>query len=82
MIKIDKERLKVYIIFNAGHSLKGFVHIDQGMRLHDFLNSHKDDFLVVTEARVKNSWVSLGICCNKRVVFVNKNSIEFIEECK
>lgn len=80
MINVDKQRVKVYIISTEGHSIKGFMHIDQGMRLNDFLNSHKDDFLVVTEVKLKNSWGSLGMCRNKKVVFINKNFIKFIEE--
>ncbi len=82
MINVEKQKLKVHIISGEGHSIKGFVHIDEGIRLNDFLNSHKDDFLVVTEARVKAAGVFLGMYRNKKVVFVNKNFIKFIEECR
>ena len=58
------------------------MHVDQGMRLNDFLNNHKDDFLVVTEARVKGLWGFLGLCRKKKVIFTNKNFIKFIEECE
>jgi hypothetical protein len=82
MINTDKQRLKVYIISTEGYSLKGFMHVDQGMRLNDFLNNHKDDFLVVTEAKVRGPWTFLGFCCKKKVFFVNKDYIKFIEECE
>jgi len=81
MMNIDKQKLKVQIITGEGLSVKGFMYVDQGMRLNDFLNSRKDDFLAVTEARLKGAGSFLGMCRNKKIVFINKNFIKLIEEC-
>jgi len=81
MINVEKQKVKVHIIAGDGISIRGFMHIDQGMRLNDFLNSRKDDFLAVTEVRVKGGSSFLGPFCNREIVFINKNSIKLIEEC-
>jgi len=81
MINTDKQRLRVYVISTEGQSVKGFMHVDQGMRLNDFLNNHRDEFLVITEAKVKGRWSFLGLSRKKKVFFINKNFIKFIEEC-
>jgi guanylate kinase len=82
MMNIEKQKLKVQIITGEGLSVKGFMYVDQGMRLNDFLNSRKDDFLAVTEARLKSAGAFLGLSRNKKIVFINKNFIKLIEECK
>ncbi|MFH0855002.1 MAG: hypothetical protein V1869_00585 [Candidatus Omnitrophota bacterium] len=82
MINVEKQKVKVYIITGQGLSVKGFLHIDQGMRLNDFLNSRRDDFLAVTEARIKSAGMFLWLSRRQKVVFINKNFIRLIEECK
>ena len=81
-MNVEKQKLKVYIITGGGLSLKGFMYVDLGMRLNDFLNSRKDDFLAVTEARIRAVGVFSGLCRSKEIVFINKNFIKLIEECK
>jgi len=81
MINVEKQKLKVHIILEDGLAVKGFMYIDQGMRLSDFLNSRKDNFLVITEASLKKSRAFFGIYCHKKVVLFNKNLVKLIEEC-
>ncbi len=88
MVKIDKEKHRVNIVCTDGSFLRGFVHINPGLRLMDFLNKQEDVFVAVTGAEFSNvkevhSFSMVNEFKKKKdLVFLNKSSIKIIEEIK
>ncbi len=88
MVKIEKEKHRVNIVCTDGSFVKGYVHIDPGLRLMDFLNNQEDTFVAVTNAEFSNvrEVHSFAIVSEfkkkKEMVFLNKLSIKLIEEIK
>ncbi len=88
MVKIEKEKHKVNIVCTDGSFVKGFVHIDPGLRLMDFLNNQEDAFVAVTNAEFSNvrevhSFTMVNEFRKKKdLIFLNKASIKLIEEIK
>lgn len=85
-MKIPKEKIKVHIICVDGTFIQGCLHIPQGLRLSDFLNNDKENFVVVTEARFSNL-KELPFNLNKELfkrpremVILNKTTIKWLEE--
>ena len=85
-MKIEKEKHRVNIICRDGSVIKGFVHVDPGLRVIDFFNNPKTAFLAVTEAEFYNieelkSFKLLSASTKKgEVVILNKTSIKLVEE--
>lgn len=79
-MKIEKEQIRVHIVSGEGLSMDGFIHINPGERLIDFLNNHDDNFIAVTEARLSGVGTFLKIGKKKDVVLLNKSSIKVIEK--
>jgi len=85
-MKIEKEKRKVNIICNDGSLVKGFVHINPGERIVDFLNDEKEKFIVVTEASLQNIGVIHSfkiyneLTGKKKVIILNKSCVKIIEE--
>lgn len=85
-MKIQKEKLKVGITCEDGSLLKGFVHINPGERLIDFLNDSKRNFIAVTNVEFFNlkeihSFKLFNEASRKRnVVILNKNYVKLVEE--
>ena len=79
-MKIEKEQIMVHIVSGEGLSIDGFIHINPGERLIDFLNNHEDNFIAVTKARLSGLGAFLKIGKKKDVVILNKSSIKVIEK--
>jgi len=85
-MKVPKIKCKVCVFCIDGSFAKGYVYIDEGFRLIDYLNAMKGDFLVMTEAEFQNvkevhSFQLLNFLTKKRAtIFLNKQSIKWIEE--
>jgi len=84
-MKIEKELHRVRIICKDGSLIKGFVHINPGERMTDFLNA-KENFIPVTEAKFYNirkihSFALFGkIVKKEKTIVLSKASIKLIEE--
>ncbi len=85
-MKIEKEKLSVCIVCVDGSLLRGFVHINPGERLIDFLNDQKEDFIAVTNASLHNikeihSFKLVNEMAKKKnAVILNKSAIQLMEE--
>lgn len=85
-MKVPKEKHKVNIFCLDGSFVTGFVHVPEGLRVLDYMNEQKEQFLIVTEARFQNirevrSFQLIAELQKKRgVVFLNKTSIKWVEE--
>lgn len=85
-MKIPKDKIKVHIICVDGTFVQGYLHVPQGLRLSDFLNNDKENFVVVTKARFSNL-KELPFNLNKElfkspreIVILNKLTIKWLEE--
>ncbi len=85
-MKIEKDKRKVNIVCEDGSLIKGFVHINPGERMIDFINDAKEAFIAVTEVEFYNikeihSFKLFSeMTKNKKAIVVNKISIKLIEE--
>lgn len=85
-MRIEKEKRKVIILCNDNSLVEGFIHINPGERVADFLNDVKDVFIVVTEASLQNiSKVHSFKMYNeltgkKKALILNKSCIKSVEE--
>ncbi len=87
-MKIPKEKFKVKIVCHDNSFAVGFLHVDEGYRLLDFLNETKKDFIAITEAKFKNVSevhsfkLHAELKAKKDVILLNKNAIRWVEEVK
>lgn len=85
-MRIEKEKHKVNIVCQNGLSMKGFVHINPGERILDFINDSRESFIAVTEAEFYDTkethfFVSESKClAKKESIILNKSAINCIEE--
>lgn len=85
-MRIEKEKRKVLILCNDNSLVKGFIHINPGERVADFLNDAKDLFIVVTEASLQNigkvhSFKMYNeLTGKKKAIILNKSCIKSVEE--
>ena len=54
-MKIEKEKRKVAINCEGGLLVKGFIYLNQGERLSDFLNNSRENFIAVTSAEFNST---------------------------
>ena len=85
-MKIDKVKVLVNILCSDNILIAGFIHINQGERVKDFINNAQGDFIAVTEAKVYNADQhlkgELKPLASKNVVILNKAEIKWVEEAK
>ena len=84
-MKIEKEKCKVRIFFQDGSSMKGYIHINLGERIIDFINDNRETFIALTSIQmyyVKSFKLSGKLVEKKDFIVLNKNSIKWIEEEK
>lgn len=85
MIRIEKEKRKVNIICMDNTMLVGYVHINPGERVIDFLNDTRESFIAVTESELQNSKMSQAfkvytkLLKEKGLILLNKTAIKWIE---
>ena len=85
-MRIEKEKRKVIIFCNDNSLIKGFIHINPGERVADFLNNAKAVFIVVTEALLQNigqvhSFKMYNeLTGKKKAIILNKSCIKLVEE--
>lgn len=85
-MRIEKERHKVNIIFQDGTLVKGFIHINPGERVLDFINNLRTNFIAVTNAEfyyTKESQlfrVKPKFSAKRDVIILNKSAVKWIEE--
>ena len=85
-MRVEKEKVKVNIICNDGSLVRGFVHINPGERLADFLNDDKERFFVVTDASLQNIGTIHSfklyneLTSKKKIVLLNKSCVKLMEE--
>jgi len=85
-MRVEKQKEKVMIICNDGSMIKGFVHINPGERLLDFLNDEKENFVAVTSVEFQNvatvhSFKIYSELSKKRnSIVLNKSVIRWMEE--
>jgi hypothetical protein len=74
-MRIEKEKRRVRIACKDNTAITGFIHINPGERVMDFLNRSKKDFIVVTEAVLKSSGGK-----SENTFCLNKSAVKWIEE--
>ncbi|MBU1727463.1 MAG: hypothetical protein KJ880_07525 [Candidatus Omnitrophica bacterium] len=82
-MRVEKEQHNVVIICSDGVVFKGFVHINPGERMLDFVNDEKRKFIPVTNVEfVKRSFrlIKGFIPRTGKTIILNRSSIKFIEE--
>jgi hypothetical protein len=85
----EKEKLRVNIFCTDGSSLLGFINIDRGERIIDFMNDLQQIFVVVTDVefyysaseQVKSFKLAHRVAPTKKEsIILQKSFIKWIEE--
>lgn len=84
-MKVEKEKRKVHIFCNDGSYLKGVIHLNPGIRVSDFLNESRDNFIVLTNIEFFRSaphstTAEEAVTLKADTVLLNKIAIKMIEE--
>lgn len=85
-MKVEKEKHDVIIHCLDGSTIKGYVHINPGERVIDFINDAKETFIAVTKTEcqsfqeVKSFRLAGRLKCKKELLLLNKSAIKYIEE--
>lgn len=83
-MKIEKEKRKVRIFCNDDSLIEGFVHINPGERILDFINDPRENFIAVTDVKIyyskKPHYLKLNSKLEKESIILNKAVIKSIEE--
>ncbi len=84
-MRVEKEKRKVNIVCSDKSVVTGFIHINPGQRVMDFIN-HEERFIVLTNAVFQNIGeihafkLYNELSKKKNTIFLNKASIKWIEE--
>lgn len=84
-MRIEKDKRKVVISLERS-VITGVIHINPGERISDFVNHTGADFLIVTNAELKNIGevrafkLFNDLPMKKGTIFLNKSSINWIQE--
>jgi hypothetical protein len=85
-MNIEKEKRKVIIVCQDGLALSGFIFINPGERISDFLNDLRRNFIVVSKVEFANSdsplFAKLKIKskAKRELIILNKSAIKWLEE--
>ena len=85
-MKVPTNKFRVSIVCDDGSFAKGYVHVPHGLRLLDYINDTKEQFIALTEAKFSNikEIHSFKLYAQyrhaKRVVILNKEAVKWIEE--
>ncbi len=77
MVKKPIRKVKV-IVSMPGYRIEGMIHVWEGERITDFLNSQKKTFIALTDAKVYD-WQGEFIE-DKKFMSVNRNRIAWMAE--
>jgi hypothetical protein len=85
-MKIEKDKRKVNIVCMDKSIITGFIYVDPGLRVIDYMNRLTDPFIIVSNAELQN----LGeihafklyneLKKKKNMICLNKASVKWIEE--
>lgn len=86
-MKIPKMKFKVNIICSDDSYITGFMHVDEGYRLLDFLNETKKEFLALTEVSFKSFLKKSSLKAKEKgikkdFILLNRKAIKWVEEVK
>lgn len=85
-MRVEKEKHDVVIYCVDGSTINGFVHINPGERVIDFINDQKESFIAVTKSvcenfqEVKSFRLAGKLKCKKDLLILNKSAIKYIDE--
>lgn len=82
-MKIEKQELKVNIVLQDGLILTGFVHINPGERLQDYINDARRDFIAVTNVQFLSAKkINFGskLTSKDGDIILNKSAISWLKE--
>ena len=85
-MKVPVERYKVNIVCVDRTILKGVIFVDEGLRVNDFLNITKENFIAVTDAEFSNIGempfhLEREVLSKKKgTIILNKTSIKWLED--
>ncbi len=87
-MKVPTDQYRALIVCNDGKLIKGFVYVPQGLRLLDFLNDTKENFIAITDARFPSAMEMYTLRLYRetrgksKLIFLNKNAVKWVEEIK
>jgi hypothetical protein len=85
-MRIEKEKRKVKITCQDGSAVEGFMHINPGERILDFMNNAHENFIAITDAKFYSSkeiqsFKLISQSLNKKnFIILNKSAVKWIEE--
>lgn len=85
-MKVEKDKKRVCVICTYGSLARGFVHVNPGLRIIDFLNDQREEFIALTSADFSNlkevhSFKLINELQKKRdVVILSKKAIKWVEQ--
>ncbi|MBD3246451.1 MAG: hypothetical protein GF333_05510 [Candidatus Omnitrophica bacterium] len=88
MMKAPKKKVRVRIVCTDQSGIEGYVHVDEGLRLMDFLNLSNRKFMVITDAQaqnlgnVKSFRLASELTKTHQALALNKSAIKWIAEIK
>lgn len=82
-MRVEKQKLKVSIFLKDNLMVSGFVHINPGERLQDFINDGRESFIAVTNAEfcyIERTNFKANSPVRQGDIILNKSHISWIEE--
>ena len=84
-MRIEKEKRKVSIFCTDGSCVRGFIYINPGIRVSDFINDTRENFIVMTnveffpgQAQIQAAGSASTL--KSDTILLNKSTIKLIEE--
>ena len=84
-MRIEKEKYRIIIVCRDGAFVRGYIHINPGERIIDFMNDSKESFIAVTDAEFQNAKpvhsfkLHTHLMKKKGTILILKNAIRWIE---
>ncbi len=85
-MRVEKEKRKVSVICHDNLLVEGFVHINPGERIIDFLNDTRESFIAITNAEfsnlkeIKSFKLITEMLKKNNAIILNKSTIKLVEE--
>lgn len=86
-MKIEKEKKKVDVLCNDGSWIKGFIYVNPGIRVSDFINDSRENFIILTNVEFymrepTSSETDPKPISKTDMILLNKSVIKLIKETK